>query len=92
MHAFILAFVLATISSVLTHPVHQEQRREIRVIGREHSAKVVARETSVDLELLSAGNKAFRDGIAATDPELLKTLADEGQCKRPPKFLRCILT
>ena len=92
MHAFSLAFVLAAISSVLTHPVHQEQRREIRVIGREQSARVVARETSVDLELLSAGNKAFRDGISATDPELLKKLADEGQCTMPPNFLRRILT
>lgn len=82
MHAFSLVFVLAAISSVLTHPVHQQQRREIRVIGREQSAKVVTRENSTDLELLSTGNKAFRENLAATDPELLKKLADEGQCMR----------
>jgi hypothetical protein len=41
-----------------------------------------------DLELLSTGNKAFRDNIAATDPGLLQKLADEGQCMRrlPSKF------
>ena len=81
MHAASLFFVLAAISSVLTHPVHQE-RREIRIIGREQSTKVVAPETSGELELLSTGNKVFRDNLAATDPELLKKLADEGQGMR----------
>ncbi|KIM46960.1 hypothetical protein M413DRAFT_440519 [Hebeloma cylindrosporum] len=89
MHAFGLAFVLAAISSVLTHPIHQEQRQEIHVVGREQSTMVpVAPETSAELELLSKGNKAFRDNIAVTDPGLLKKLADEGQSP-PFMFLGC---
>ena len=69
MHAFSLVSVLAAVSYVLANP----PQREI---------KVVARHTSEDLDLLSTGNKAFRDNIAATDPGLLQKLADEGQCMR----------
>jgi hypothetical protein len=78
MHISRLVSVLAAISSyVLANPPHQHQQQEI---GNEQSATVVARQTSADLELLSVGNKAFRDNIAATDPGLLQKLADEGQC------------
>jgi carbonic anhydrase len=80
MHIFSLVSVLAAISCVLANPLHRQQQREIRTMGSEQSAKVVARETSSDLELLSTGNQAFRDNIAATDPGLLQKLADEGQC------------
>jgi len=80
MHAFSLVSVLAAVSYVLA----DLPQREIRIIGSGQSAKVVARDTSSDLDLLSMGNKAFRDNIAATDPALLQKLADEGQCIRLP--------
>jgi len=79
MHTPCLVFVLVAISSVLARPhTHQEQRREIQVIGREQSA---TRETSADLELLAAGNKEFRDHI---DPGYLQRLNDKGQCTKRP--------
>ena len=80
MRTFSLVFVLAAVSYVLANP----PQREI---------KVVARDTSEDLDLLSTGNKAFRNNIAATDPGLLQKLADEGQCMRhlPSKVVSRIL-
>jgi carbonic anhydrase len=71
MHAFSLVSVLAAVSYVLANPLQRE-------------IKVVVRDTSEELDLLSTGNKAFRDNIAATDPGLLQKLADEGQCMRLP--------
>ena len=91
MHTPSLVFVLVAISSVFARPpLHQEQRREIRVIGREQSAKVVARENSADLELLATGNKEFRDRINTTDPGLLQKLNDKGQCTRRSSPIFCM--
>ena len=80
MHAFNLVSVLAAVSYVLANP----SQREIRIVGNGQSSKMVARDTSEDLKLLSTGNEAFRDNIAATDPGLLQKSADEGQCMRRP--------
>jgi len=89
MHTPSLVSVLVAISSVLAHPhIHQEQRREIQIIGRQQSATVVARETSADLELLAAGNKEFRDHIDTIDPGHLQRLNDKGQSP-PFMFLGC---
>jgi len=89
MHIFSLMSVLAASSYVLANPLLPQQR-ETPIAGSEPTAKVVGRETSSDLELLSTGNKAFRDNIAATDPGLLQRLADEGQCmRRLPSKIVC---
>ncbi|KAF8155566.1 carbonic anhydrase [Crassisporium funariophilum] len=91
MRSFSLLFALAAATSVFSHPVHHEPRdRELHIIGREQEAKiVVAGETpSSELELLVAGNKAFRDGIASTDSGLLEKLTVEGQAP-PFMFLGC---
>ncbi|KAF8965042.1 carbonic anhydrase [Flammula alnicola] len=93
MHTSGLAFVaFAAISTVFTHPTHQVE--ELRIVGRAQSARI-ARETTTEaatsvagLELLSTGNKAFRENIAKSDPALLKTLTDEGQAP-PFMFIGC---
>ncbi|KAF9485103.1 carbonic anhydrase, partial [Pholiota conissans] len=85
-------FALAAVSSVFAHPIHS---RELRIIGRDQSAKFIRSEaaaaanaTIAGFEALSEGNKAFRENIAKTDSKLLQTLADEGQAP-PFMFIGC---
>ncbi|KIM46966.1 hypothetical protein M413DRAFT_422536 [Hebeloma cylindrosporum] len=85
MHISSLLSILVAISYVLADPSNHHQQRGIR---SEQFPKLIARETTSDLELLSRGNKAFRDNIAASDPGLLQKLADEGQSP-PFLFLGC---
>uniref|UniRef100_A0A8H7XUL0 Carbonic anhydrase n=1 Tax=Psilocybe cubensis TaxID=181762 RepID=A0A8H7XUL0_PSICU len=86
MRASSLVFVVFwAVASVLAHPVNQQ--RDIKIIGRTESVKVVA-ETSNRLQMLSIGNQAFRDKLSKESPTLLKTLADEGQAP-PFMFLGC---
>ncbi|KDR79973.1 hypothetical protein GALMADRAFT_61844 [Galerina marginata CBS 339.88] len=86
MHTSSLALVLASVSAVFAHPVHQ--RSELKIIGRDYSAKVVRETAATGLDILSTGNQAFRDGIGKSDPELLKKLTDDGQAP-PFMFLGC---
>jgi carbonic anhydrase len=78
-------FALVAVSSVVAHPVHQP--REITIIGREQSIRLPRQDAS-DFEVLSTGNKAFKDNIASTNPDLLQKLADDGQAP-PFMFLGC---
>ncbi|KAF8174076.1 carbonic anhydrase [Pholiota molesta] len=91
MHASSFVFLtLAAISSVFAHPIHHA---ELRIVGRAQSAKFIRSEAAAvtnatGFEVLSGGNKAFRQNIANTDPKLLQTLADEGQTP-PFMFIGC---
>ncbi|PPQ81677.1 hypothetical protein CVT25_013355 [Psilocybe cyanescens] len=78
--------VFSAIASIAAHPVNQQ--RDIRIIGRTESVKVVAETSSNRLEMLSIGNQAFRDKLTKETPDLLKKLADEGQ-EPPFMFLGC---
>ncbi|KAJ3502408.1 hypothetical protein NLJ89_g8904 [Agrocybe chaxingu] len=88
MRSFSLVFALAAISSVVAHPIHQT--RELKIIGRDTSAKFIRRETdpAAELKLLADGNAAFRSSLSATEPELLQKLTDDGQSP-PFMFLGC---
>ena len=57
---------------------HHHERRDLHIVGRHQSVKI-ARASTTEFDLISNGNKAFREGIATSDPELLKKLADDGQ-------------
>lgn len=81
----LLFVVLTAISSVVAHPI--SQTRELKIIGRNTSAKVVADASATSLDVLSQGNQAFRDGLSKSNPDLLQKLADEGQGEELVSFL-----
>lgn len=78
-------FALVAVSSVFAHPIHHA--RELRIMGREHSAIYSRRAEGAgngtasvsNFDALSTGNQKFRDNIAKDNPKLLQNLADEGQ-------------
>lgn len=71
-----LFFALVAVSSVIAHPIHQA--RELTIIGREQSIRIPRQDKSV-FDVLTTGNQAFKDNLAANDPGLLQKLADDGQ-------------
>lgn len=81
-----LTVALAAVSSVFSHPLHHRRRGEYRIINRTQSTiyKREERDTRNILQLLSDGNKAFRDSLAINNPTLLRNLTDEGQCLFSP--------
>jgi len=93
MRGFTSVFVaFSAFASVIAHPVHQ--RKELTVIGRDQSARVVVRAEAANtgLDILSGGNEAFRKNLAEKDPQLLQKLADDGQGKYTLCSIRKTLT
>ncbi|KAF9559169.1 carbonic anhydrase [Agrocybe pediades] len=86
-----IVLVSSLFLSAVAHPVHQ--LRELTIVGRDQSARVVRSETTAaaaaaGLEVLSSGNDAFRKNLADNDPQLLQKLATDGQAP-PFMFLGC---
>ncbi|TFK72481.1 carbonic anhydrase [Pluteus cervinus] len=86
---FFTAFL--ALSSV-AHPIHHQQEpRELRIVGRDQSATVTTARRGVqapELNVLFEGNQKFRETISAENPGILKQLSDDGQ-KPPFMFIGC---
>ena len=61
MVAFRLVLALAALTSVWAHPIHQQESRDLRIVGRTTSGVVRRQESAGDeFATLFEGNQAFK--------------------------------